>query len=171
MMTRIKKPLIVFSAFQLAAVSLCILSTAIYANFVVAMISTMLISMGSLYAYRNMISRRVADVDPEDNKDIIDMMDDPYDLYEEERAEEVADIKQMIKEEKARQRTNIVKNTTQNASAWVSAYRLVPYAFLVLGFVALQNNGIFLALPYLVGLAAGIVGGYLMAKELFIEAD
>lgn len=169
MTTRIKKPLVIFAAFQLGAASLHLLSSAIYANFVVAMISAMLISMGSLYAYRNMISRRVADVDPEDNKDIIDMMDDPYDLYEEERAEEVADIKQMIKEEKARQRANIVKNTTQNASAWVSAYRLIPYAFLVLGFIALQNNAIFLALPYLVGLAVGIAGGYLMAKELFIS--
>ncbi|MDD2839051.1 MAG: hypothetical protein WCS55_09040 [Sulfuricurvum sp.] len=138
------------------------------ASFVVAMLSSMLIVTGSLYSYRNMIQRRVEDVDIEDNKDIIDMMDDPYDLYEQERTEEVTDIKQMIKEEKARQKGNVIKNTAQNASAWVSVYRLIPYAFLVLGFIALQNNHTLTVLPYLVGLAAGIPVGYRIAKKLFI---
>lgn len=171
MTTRIKKPLAIFAAFHAGAAVLLLLSAGVYANFTVAMTSSMLISLGSLYAYRNMITRRVADVDPEDNKDIIDMMDDPYDLYEEEREQEVADIKQMIKEEKARQKSNLLKNTTQNASAWVSVYRLLPYAFLVLGFIALENNHSLMVLPYLVGLAAGIAGGYLIARELFIKPE
>lgn len=144
------------------------LSQSVYANFMVAMGTSMAIVVGSLYSYRNMIQRRVEDVDPEDNKDIIDMMDDPYDLYEEERQEEITDIKQMIKEEKARQRSNLVQNTTKNVSAWVSVYRLIPYAFLILGFVALENNHALQVLPYMVGLAAGIPLGYLIAKELFI---
>lgn len=144
------------------------LSQLVYANFMVAMGTSMAIVVGSLYSYRNMIQRRVEDVDPEDNKDIIDMMDDPYDLYEEERQEEITDIKQMIKEEKARQRSNLVQNTTKNVSAWVSVYRLVPYAVLILGFVALENNHALQVLPYMVGLAAGIPLGYLIAKELFI---
>jgi hypothetical protein len=168
MMTRIKKPLLIFGISQLGAAAMLVYSASAYVNFAVAMTTTTLIVMGSLYSYRNMITRRTADVDPEDNKDIIDMMDDPYDLYEEERAEEIEDIKRLIKEEKARQRANIVKNTTQNASAWVSAYRLIPYAFLILGFVALENNGVLNVLPYLIGLAAGIPVGYLIAKKLFI---
>ncbi|MEW5832849.1 MAG: hypothetical protein AB1763_08430 [Campylobacterota bacterium] len=171
MTTRIKKPLAVFAVSQIGAATLAAYSPAVYANFAVAMTTTILIVMGSLYSYRNMIHRRVADVDPEDNKDAIDMMDDPYDLYEEEREAEVTDIKEMIKEEKARQRANIVKNTTQNASAWVSAYRLVPYAFLVLGFMALENNGALNITAYLAGLAAGIPVGYLIAKELFIPRE
>jgi len=169
MMTRIKKPLLIFAVFQICAAFLLLLSQQTYLNFVVAMMSSMMIGMGSLYAYRQMIDKRVADIDPEDNKDIIDMMDDPYDLYEEEREQEVADIKQMIKEEKARQRSNIVKNTAQNASAWVSMYRIIPYAFLILGFIALENNRMLDVLPYLVGLGAGIPLGYLMAKELWIR--
>lgn len=168
MMTRIKKPLSIFVASQGGALFLLLLSPEAYVNFAVAMSATTLIVMGSLYSYRNMIERRVADVDLDDNKDIIDMMDDPYDLYEEEREQEVADIKQMIKEEKARQRKNIVQNTAKNASAWVSMYRLIPYAFLILGFIALQNNGVLLELPYLIGLAVGIPVGYLIAKHAFI---
>ena len=138
-------------------------------SFLIAMISSMLIVTGSLYAYRTMIQSRVADAEAGDSKDVIDEMDDPYDLYEEEREEEISDIKQMIKEEKARQKSNIVKNTTQNASAWVSVYRLIPYAFLVLGFIALDNSRSLEVLPYLVGLAVGIPIGYMLAKELFIS--
>lgn len=137
-------------------------------SFFVAMFSSMFIVLGSLYAYRNMIQSRVGDVEFDDIKDSIDMLDDPYDLYEEERANEVADIKQMIKEEKARQKSNIIQNTTKNASAMVSVYRLIPYAFLILGFIALNNSHSLLILPYLIGLAAGIPLGYLVGKKMFI---
>lgn len=137
-------------------------------SFFVAAFSSMFIVMGSLYAYRNMIQNRIDDVDFEDIKDSIDMLDDPYDLYEEERANEVADIKAMIKEEKARQKSNIIQNTTKNASAMVSVYRLVPYAFLILGFIALNNSHELSILPYLIGLAVGIPLGYLIGKKIFI---
>lgn len=137
-------------------------------SFIVALFSSMLIVLGSLYAYRNMIQSRVGDVDVSDTKDAIDMMDDPYDLYEEEREQEITDIKAMIKEEKARQKGNILKNTTQNASAMVSIYRLLPYGFLIIGFIALKNSDSLSILPYLIGLAAGLPLGYLLAKKLFI---
>ncbi len=137
-------------------------------SFIVALFSSMLIVLGSLYAYRNMIQSRVGDVDVSDTKDAIDMMDDPYDLYEEEREQEITDIKTMIKEEKARQKGNILKNTTQNASAMVSIYRLLPYGFLIIGFIALKNSDSLSILPYLIGLAAGLPLGYLLAKKLFI---
>lgn len=138
-------------------------------SFLVAMFSSMLIVLGSLYAYRNMIQSRVENSEIDDFKDTIDEMDDPYDLYEEERESEITDIKQMIKEEKARQKGNIIQNTTKNASAMVSLYRLVPYAFLILGFIALNNSHALSILPYLIGLAVGIPIGYLISKRLFIS--
>ncbi|MCI4406966.1 MAG: hypothetical protein JHC35_06750 [Sulfuricurvum sp.] len=137
-------------------------------SFIIAMISSMLIVIGSLYAYRNMIQSRVENSEIDDFKDAIDEMDDPYDLYEEEREQEITDIKQMIKEEKARQKGNVLKNTTQNASAMVSVYRLIPYAFLIIGFIALKNSNALAILPYLIGLAAGMPIGYFVAKKLFI---
>jgi hypothetical protein len=138
-------------------------------SFLVAMVSSMLIVTGSLYSYRNMIQSRVGDVDVDDVKDSIDMMDDPYDLYEEERESEITDIKEMIKEEKARQKSNIIENTTKNASAMVSVYRLIPYAFLILGFIGLENSHSLEIWPYLVGLAVGMPMGYMIAKKLFIK--
>lgn len=167
-MTRIKKPIaIALSAFVGSAV-LLLISKVIFVNFFLGMLSAMAIVTGSLYSYRNMIIRRSSEVNPEDNKDIIDMMDDPYDLYEEERENEIADIKQMIKEEKARQKSNIIENTTKNGSAWVSIYRLLPYAFLIMGFIALENNHLLEVLPYIAGLTGGIPLGYFFARELFI---
>lgn len=125
--------------------------------------------MGSLYAYRNMIDAKVGDVDPEDHKDSIDMMDDPYDLYEEEREGEIADVKELIKVEKELQKKAILENTVKNGSAWISVYRLIPYAFFALGFIALENNHMMHLLSYLIGLGYGIVIGYLISREWFIR--
>ncbi len=82
--------------------------------------------------------------------------------------DEVADIKELIKEEKAKQKQNIIENTTKNGAAWVSVYRLLPYAFLVLGFLGLQNNHMMQLLPYMTGLGIGIIIGYFLAKEWFL---
>lgn len=165
----IKRPLQIVGTALLGAMPLALLSGAVYTSFTVAMLTSMAIVVGSLYSYRNMINRRVADVDPDDNKDIIDVIDDPYDLYEEEREQEISDIKQMIKEEKMRQKGNSFDNTKKSASAWISMYRLIPYAFLVLGFIALENNHALELLPYMVGLAVGLPFGYLISKHLFIS--
>ena len=165
---KIKKVLLALIALQTVVFLLLLLSKGAFASFEIALISGILITSGSLYAYRNMIRSRASMADIEDNKDIIDTMDDPYDLYDEERENEITDIKAMIKEEKARQKQHIVENTVKNSSAWVSAYRLIPYAFLILGFIGLQNNHLMQLLPYMTGLAFGIVTGYFTAKELLV---
>ena len=165
---KIKKSLLALVVLQALILLLLIISKATFASFEVSTISGALITMGSLYAYRNMIRTRLLDVEIDDSKDSIDMMDDPYDLYEEERQNEVEDIKLMIKEEKAKQKQNIIENTTKNGSAWVSLYRLLPYAFLVLGFLGLQNNHSLLLLPYMTGLGVGIIVGYFLSKEWFL---
>jgi len=167
MTTKIKKTLIFAVLFQTVITFLLFISKAVFVSFEVALFSGALITMGSLYAYRNMIRTRTLDVEIGDSKDVIDMMDDPYDLYEEEREGEVEDIKELIKEEKAKQKQNIIENTTKNGSAWVSLYRLLPYAFLILGFLGLQNNHTLVLLPYLTGLGVGIIAGYFLAKEWF----
>jgi len=167
-MTKIKKTLLFALLLQTIITLLFFISKAVFVSFEVALLSGALITMGSLYAYRNMIRTRTLDVEIDDSKDVIDMMDDPYDLYEEERQNEVEDIKELIKEEKAKQKQNIIENTTKNGSAWVSVYRLLPYAFLVLGFLGLQNNQMLQLLPYMTGLGVGIIAGYFLAKEWFL---
>jgi hypothetical protein len=169
MMTKIKKTVLFIVLLHLPIALLLVISDAVFASFEIAMLSGALITMGSLYAYRNMIHAKVGDVDVEAHKDSIDMLDDPYDLYEDERDLEIADVKEMIKEEKKLQKQEILQNTVKNASALVSVYRLIPYAFFALGFITLENNHMLNLLSYLVGLGYGIIIGYLLAREWFIH--
>lgn len=168
MMTKIKKSALFITLLHVPIAFLLVISDAVFVSFEVAMLSSMMITMGSLYAYRNMIRSRVGEVDLEAHKDTIDMMDDPYDLYEDERDIEIADVKEMIKAEKNLQKQAILENTVKNSPALVSVYRLIPYAFFVLGFIALQNNHMLQLLAYLTGLAYGIVIGYLLSREWLI---
>ena len=168
MTTKIKKTVLFLIGLHLIISFLWLISKAVFVSFEVALLSGTIITMGSLYAYRNMIQSRVENSEIDDFKDAIDEMDDPYDLYEEERESEITDIKQMIKEEKARQKQHIVKNTIKNGGAWVSLYRLLPYAFLILGFLGLQNNHTLELLPYMVGLGTGSIVGYFISKEWFL---
>ncbi len=167
-MTKIKKTAFFIVLLHVPIALLLVISTSVFASFEIAMLSSAMITMGSLYAYRNMIRSKVGEVDIEDHKDSIDMMDDPYDLYEDEREVEIADVKEMIKAEKKLQKQATMENTVKNISAMVSVYRLAPYAFFALGFIVLQNNHMMQLLAYLIGLAYGIIIGYLVAREWFI---
>lgn len=167
MMTKIKKTALFIVLLHLPILLLLVISDAVFASFEVAMLSGVMITMGSLYAYRNMIRSKVGVAEIGDHKDTIDMMEDPYDLYDDERDMEIADVKEMIKAEKKLQKQAVIENTVKNSSALVSVYRLIPYAFFVIGFVTLQNNQMLQLLPYLIGLGYGIVIGYLIAKEWF----
>ena len=168
MIKKIGKTLFILFLFSLSSLGLLLLSKAVYSSFIISALSGALVALGSLYSYSNLIRQRTKEVEFDDSKDIIDTMDDPYDLYEEEKENEVHDIKALIQAEKTRQKNEVVKNTLKNSSAWMSVYRLLPYAFLILGFLGLQNNHSLLLLPYLVGLGVGIIGGYLLAREWFV---
>ncbi len=48
----------------------------------------------------------------------------------------------------------------------VSLFRLVPYLFLVLGFIALKNNELLDLTIYMPALLVGIVLGSITSKEL-----
>ncbi|MFA6187752.1 MAG: hypothetical protein WC680_00580 [Sulfuricurvum sp.] len=170
-MTKIKKTALFIILLHVPILLLLVISDAVFASFEIAMLSGAMITMGSLYAYRNMIRSKVGEAEIGDHKDAIDIMDDPYDLYDDERDLEIADVKEMIKAEKKLQKQAILENTVKNSSAWVSAYRLLPYAFFAIGFITLQNNQMLHLLAYLIGLAYGIVIGYLIAKEWLVKED
>lgn len=167
-MTKIKKTVLFVVLLHVPIALLLVISPSVFASFEIAMLSTVMITLGSLYAYRNMIRAKVGEAEIGDHKDAIDVMDDPYDLYEDERDMEIADVKELIKEEKKLQKQALLANTVKNASALVSVYRLIPYAFFALGFIVLKNNDMMHLWSYLVGLAYGIVIGYFVAREWLV---
>ena len=161
---------------ELLVFALWFYSFTFFINFQIAFISSVLILLGSTYSYKRLVDRRVASEERPDDVDIVDKIDDPFDLYSEEitqekiLGEEEPDIKAIVKAEKKRIKAHPVKNTAKSAPALLSIFRIVPYLFLVLGFIGLKNNGLLSLMPYLIGLGFGILAGLHMGRALFIKS-
>jgi hypothetical protein len=105
-----------------------------------------------------------------EDRDLLDKIEDPHELFNEQEindapAEEL-DLKAIVKEEKAKVKVFSVTNMKHGAKGSMSAFRLVPYAFLILGFIALQNNELLNLSIYLPSLFVGIIMGSVMSKSL-----
>jgi len=130
-------------------------------NTQIAFFSTVIITIGSFLGYKRNIEKRVENSSEatllSEDRDAIDEIDDPHDLYSEikqveEKELSVDEIKTILKEEKSKVKKNSIKNTFFAASGFASIYRIVGYVSLVLGFFALNNNNLFDPYSYLAGL-------------------
>ncbi len=165
-MTNIKTLFIV----QIAIFSLWLYSFEFFINFEVAWVSAFLIMLGSMYSYQNLVNKRIADYETEIDLDAIDKIDDPYDLYSESPSsdnEAEKDIREVVKEERARLKANKTNGIKAGAPATISLFRILPYLFLGLGFIGLRNNELLSLTPYLIGIGAGIISAFLMGKSFF----
>jgi len=125
-------------------------------NTQVAFFSSLFVTIGSYFGYKNNIQNRVkTHINDDDNYDEIDKMDDKYDLYSEEIQE--ANIKeptpQEIKDAMKPIKQNHFANFKSGFSGMASFYRLFGYIFLILGFFYLNNNGFFNAIAYMIGIS------------------
>lgn len=176
MRTRVQKTIKTVLLGELLIFLLWFYSFAFFINFQIAFVSSVLILLGSTYSYKRLVERRVASEERPDDIDIIEKIDDPFDLYSEEiRQEDVVpdeklDIKALVKAEKKRIKVQNVKNTAKSAPALLSVFRVVPYLFLVLGFIGLKNNGLLSLMPYLIGLGFGILAGLYIGRSLFVKS-
>ena len=152
-----------------------VLSTALYSktfyiNAQVAFLSSMFVIVGASLAYKKMVITKVDAEAYEGDRDLLDTIEDPHGLYDEEDINEAPaeelDLKTIVKEEKAKIKTFSVKSMKHGARGSVSIFRIVPYIFLVLGFIALENNNLLDLSAYLPSLFIGIVVGSLVSKEI-----
>lgn len=142
-----------------------------YINLQIAFLSSLFIILGSMYAYKKMVIKKAADEDFEDDRDLLDAIDDPHELYDESKINETPveelDLKAIVKEEKKKIKMLNLRDAKKGASAGFSMFRLVPYLFLILGFIALKNNEVLDIAVYLPSLLAGIIVGSYSGRELF----
>ena len=152
-----------------------VLATSLYskvafANVQVAFLSSLFVIVGSSLAYRKMVNNQVASEHYEDKRDLLDEIEDPHELYDEvpinDADPDELDLKAIVKEEKAKIKTFSFKSIKHGARGSVSAFRIVPYIFLILGFIALKNNELLDLGFYLPSLAVGIIVGSLVSKEI-----
>lgn len=158
-------------------------SSSAFANIQVAFVSSLLIIVGSSIAYRGMVQNQVHSETYEDERDLLDTIEDPHELYDDKVNDEVRegalgyepindapveelDLKAIVKEERAKIKTFSLASIKHGARGSVSLFRLVPYLFLVLGFIALKNNEVLHLGFYLPSLLIGIVVGSLVSKEI-----
>ncbi len=147
------------------------ISFSFFMNLQIAFLSSLFVILGSSYAYRQMINSQVASDVVSGERDILDTIEDPHELYEENdinhaSAEEL-DLKAIVKEEKAKIKTLSIKSMKHGVKGSASLFRIVPYIFLVLGFIALKNNELLDIAIYLPSLLVGIVVGSVSGRELF----
>ncbi len=135
-------------------------------NAQVAFIASLLVTFSSFFAYRRMVAHEATDkkVSIYEERDLLDRIEDPYELYEE--AEISAEsLKEVITEEKAKLRSfrRTGEHLKKSAKGFLSPWRLGAYLILVLAFLFLNRQGVFVIWPFLAGLAVVPVGSFLAA--------
>jgi len=125
-------------------------------NTQVGFISASLVMLASMKSYQRMVDTRVEHgiITLDDSKDVIDHLEDPYDLYSEEVIDEQKDLVEVVKEERkklkdGRSLTQILKDT----KAALSVYRLGAYVLLILGFLYLNRHGLLHIPSYILALS------------------
>lgn len=126
-------------------------------NTQIGFISSTLVMFASIISYRRMVNTRVEHniITVDDSKDVIDQLEDPYDLYSEELVEqEEPDLVDTVKEErkKLKQNRRTLFQTLKDTKAAFSVYRLSSYVLLILGFLYLNRHELLHIPTYLLAL-------------------
>jgi Ca2+/Na+ antiporter len=166
----VKKSIKIFIFSELIVLLSSFISYKFFLNAQVAFLSSFFVFLGSMYSYKRLVDKKVEnEIIIEDERDELDKLDDPHALFEEIEQKEgtVEELKAVIKEEKQNMKGDNIKNSVKASSGTVSFFRLIPYLFLIVGFIALQNNHNLEVLPFLLFITFGMPVGYLAGKEIF----
>lgn len=142
----------------------------VFINIQIAFLSSLFVILGSSFAYKKMVDNQVSSQNTEDGKrELLDTIEDPYELYDDKpinnSSVDELDLKEIVKEEKAKIKTFSIGSMKHGARGSVSLFRVVPYIFLVLGFIALENNKLLDIAIYLPSLLVGIIVGSISASS------
>ncbi len=133
-------------------------------------ITSSLVMIASIVSHRRMVNARVKHniVTMDDSKDVIDKLEDPYDLYSEDEVVEEKSLAETVKEEKKKLKQNrrTVYQTLKDTKAALSIYRLGAYALLILGFLYLNRQGLLHIPSYIISLGIpSVILVWVLLKE------
>ena len=155
----------------LLLISLIFFDMKVVYNTQIGYITATLVMVASIVSYRRMVNARVKHniVTMDDSKDVIDKLEDPYDLYSVDIVEEEEqDFAQTVKEEKKKLKENrrTVYQTIKDTKAALSIYRLGAYALLILGFLYLNRQGLLHIPSYIISLGIpSVILVWVLLKE------
>jgi len=152
---KIIKTLIAINLMAVLTVIVFFKNTLLY-SFEIGFLSSVLVMGASLLAYKRMVNTRVEHniITLDDSKDVIDKLEDPYDLYSEEVIDEEKPLVDVVKEERQKLKSNgrSLYETLKDTKAALSVYRLGAYAVLILGFLYLNRHGLLHIPSYIIAL-------------------
>jgi hypothetical protein len=119
-------------------------------NTQIALVCSMMITLSSFMAYQAMVKHRVNEGDLGDDRDLLNTIEDPHGLYEEETEERM-----IVHPSKMEGFKKSTRNVLRSYKGALSPYRLAAYAFLCLSVLFLIRHTSFNAIAFLIGL--GIV--------------
>ncbi len=122
-------------------------------NSQIAFISSLFVTVSSYFGYKKMVSNAIASGEiPKESRDDFDKLEDPHDLYGEDKEE---DFQEVIKQERAKliNFKTTAENLGKSATGVLSVFRLVAYGFLFLSFLYLNRQGLLDISAFLTGLA------------------
>jgi len=116
------------------------------------------VMLGSMLSYRSMVQGRLnVGAIPDDERDTLDTLEDPYALYDEEikKDDSQKTLVEVVKEERKnlKKSRRTIWQTTKDSKASFSFYRLASYLILIFGFFYLNNNQLLEIPVYLFSLA------------------
>ncbi len=141
----------------LLLISIIFFDIKILYNTQIGYITSALVMVASILSYGRMVNARVEHniITIDDSKDVIDKLEDPYDLYSEDVIyEEEKDFIETVKEEKKKLKENkrSLYQTIKDTKAALSIYRLGAYAILILGFLYLNRQSLLHIPSYIISL-------------------
>lgn len=129
-------------------------------NSQIGALSAMAVAMGSYVGYRSSVKKQVHKFEGmiADERDMLDKIDDTYDLFDEEEInyEEISseEAKNIFKEEKEKlKKKSTIKNLALSFKSIFSPLRVAGYILLVIGFFWLEGNSNLKIVPYFLGLS------------------
>ncbi len=167
-----KQSIKILLVYQFLVLLTYIISFDFYINLQIASLSSLFVILGSSYAYKKMVVTHVESksILVQEKRDLLDEIEDPHGLYDDDPINnapvEELDLKEIVKEERAKIKTLSITSIKKGVRGGVSLFRLVPYIFLVLGFIALKNNELLDISIYLPSLLVGIIVGSISSKNL-----
>ena len=123
--------------------------------------SSALIVLASFKSYKRAVESRVEGGEYAfDDRDVIDKLDDPHNLYsEDDENKEEKNFREIIKEEKARMKQNrrTIYSVVKDSAPAFSLFRLSSYLILVFGFFYLKSSAMLNIPFYLLSLGIPII--------------
>ncbi|WP_281950696.1 hypothetical protein [Nitrosophilus kaiyonis] len=124
-------------------------------NSQIAMIASLFVTYASFLGYKKVVIKKSKEYINIDDRDVIDKIEDRFDLYSEEKKENEIDAKKVFEEEKQKLKNSKenLKNFFMTSGGFLSIYRIISYLFLIFSILFLINNKEFNAIAYFIGLS------------------